>query len=176
MLTEQALEYDPDGRHRKDPLPGEIADHEHRLHDELVEEIVSGDDEQLEQLPEGEIPTIAELERTLAAEVLACTEFPVLVGSGHHGRRRRPLADFICELGPSPADRPSKVTAGGTEVEVSADPSGEPLAYVFKTVSDQYVGQISLFKVVSGTLRNDTTSRGGDRHRRAYARPVPPAR
>ena len=33
----------------------------------------------------GEIPTIAELERTLAAEVLACTEFPVLVGSGHTG-------------------------------------------------------------------------------------------
>ena len=109
VLTEEALEYDPDGRHRKEPLPGDIADEEHRLHDELIEEIVSGDDEQLEKYLTGEIPTIAELERTLAHEVLDCTEFPVLVGSGHTGVGVDRLADFICELGPSPADRPSKV-------------------------------------------------------------------
>jgi elongation factor G len=155
VLTEEALEYAPDGRHRKGPLPGDIAEEEHRLHDELIEEIVSGDDEQLEKYLTGEIPTIAELERTLAHEVLACTEFPVLVGSGHTGIGVDRLADFICELGPSPADRPSKVTAGGSEVDVNADPNGEPLAYVFKTVADQYVGQISLFKVLSGTIRND---------------------
>ena len=90
VLTEEALEYEPDGRHRKEPLPDDIADEEHRLHDELVEEIVSGDDEQLEKYLTGEIPTIAELERTLAHEVLECTEFPVLVGSGHTRRRSRP--------------------------------------------------------------------------------------
>lgn len=155
VLTEEALEYEADGRHHKEPLPDAIADEEHRLHDELVEEIVSGDDEQLEKYLTGEIPTIADLERTLAHEVLACTEFPVLVGSGHTGIGVDRLADFICELGPSPSDRPSKVTAGGSEIEVNADPSAEPLAYVFKTVADQYVGQISLFKVLSGTIRND---------------------
>jgi elongation factor G len=155
VLTEEALEYDPDGRHHKMPLPGDIADEEHRLHDELIEEIVSGDDEQLEKYLTGEIPTVTDLERTLAQEVLGGTEFPVLVGSGHTGVGVDRLADFICELGPSPADRPARVTAGGTEVEVNADPSGEPLAYVFKTVADQYVGQISLFKVLSGTIRND---------------------
>ncbi|HEX4981410.1 MAG TPA: elongation factor G [Ilumatobacteraceae bacterium] len=155
VLTEQALEYDPDGRHRAEPLPSDIADEERRLHDELVEEIVSGDDEQLEKYLTGEIPTIAELERTLAQEVLECREFPVLLGSGHTGIGVDRLADFICELGPSPELRPSKVTAGGNEIEVSADPNAEPLAYVFKTVADQYVGQISLFKVLSGTIRND---------------------
>jgi elongation factor G len=155
VLTDEALEYEPDGRHRKAPIPDDIADEERRLHDELIEEIVSGDDEQLEKYLTGEIPTIAELERTLAHEVLSCTEFPVLLGSGHTGIGVDRLADFICELGPSPADRPSKVTAGGNEIEVSADPAAEPLAYVFKTVADQYVGQISLFKVLSGTIRND---------------------
>ncbi len=155
VLTEEALEYEPDGRHHTTALPSDIADEEHRLHDELVEEIVSGDDEQLEKYLTGEIPTIAELERTLAHEVLDCTEFPVLVGSGHTGVGVDRLADFICELGPSPADRPAKVVAGGGEIEVNADPGGEPLAYVFKTVADQYVGQISLFKMLSGTLRND---------------------
>ena len=115
VLTEEALEYDPDGRHHKAPLPGDIADEEHRLHDELIEEIVSGDDEQLEKYLTGEIPTIADLERTLAHEVLDCTEFPVLVGSGYSGVGVDRLADFICELGPSPADRPSKVIAAGND-------------------------------------------------------------
>ena len=38
-----------------------------------------------------------------------------------------------------------------------ADPDAAPLVQVFKTISDQYIGQISLFKVVSGTLGADTT-------------------
>jgi elongation factor G len=41
-------------------------------------------------------------------------------------------------------------------VDVKADPDGLPLLTVFKTVADQYVGRISLFKVVSGTIRSDT--------------------
>jgi len=45
---------------------------------------------------------------------------------------------------------------GGTElVPVPADPAGAAVAYVFKTVADQFVGQVSLFKVLSGTVRAD---------------------
>ena len=97
----------PDGHHHTEPLPADVADEEHRLHDELVEEIVSGDDEQLERYLSGDVPTAAELERTLAHEVLDGLEFPVLVGSAVTGVGIDRLADFICELGPSPADRPA---------------------------------------------------------------------
>ena len=83
-------------------------------------------------------------------------EFPVLCGSALTGVGVDRLADFICELGPSPADRPTTVAAGNGDgsvtVDVGADPSGKPLAYVFKTVADQFVGQVSLFKVLSGTV------------------------
>ena len=159
VLTDQGFEYEPDGRHHAEPLPADVVDEEHRLHDELVEEIVSGDDEQLERYLSGDVPTTAELERTLAHELLDQLEFPVLCGSATTGVGIDRLADFICELGPSPADRPTKVLAGsgdaGVEVEVAADPSGKPLAYVFKTVADQFVGQVSLFKVLSGTINTD---------------------
>ncbi len=159
VLTDQGFEYEPDGRHHAEPLPADVVDEEHRLHDELVEEIVSGDDEQLERYLSGDVPTAAELERTLAHELLDQLEFPVLCGSATTGVGIDRLADFICELGPSPADRPTKVLAGGgdagVEVEVAADPSGKPLAYVFKTVADQFVGQVSLFKVLSGTINTD---------------------
>jgi elongation factor G len=159
VLAEVAHEYEPDGRHHVEPLPADVAEREHRLHDAVVEEIVSGDDAQLERYLEGDVPSPAELERTLAAEVLARTEFPVLVGSGATGVGVDRLADYVCEIGPSPSDRPVTVTAGDTLTEVAADPAGEPLLAVFKTVGDQYVGQISIFKVVSGTIANDIVLR-----------------
>jgi elongation factor G len=132
-----------------------MAAHEHEIHEQVVEEIVSGDDEQLERYLEGEEISTADLERTLAAEVLACVEFPVLVGSGTTGVGVDRLADYLCELGPSPAQRPTTVEAGDTLVEVEADAGQAPLLHVFKTVSDQFVGQISVFKVLTGTLHTD---------------------
>jgi len=47
------------------------------------------------------------------------------------------------------------VAAGDTEVAVPADPDGDPLAFVFKTVVDPYVGQVSLFRVLSGRIKVD---------------------
>ncbi len=156
ILHEQAYEYDPGGTHHAEPLPAEILDEEHRVHDELVEEIVSGDDEQLERYLSGDVPTVDELERTLAHEVLDGIEFPVICGSATTGIGVDRLADFICEIGPSPADRPVIVVAGGTEVPVTADANGQPLAFVFKTVADPFVGQLSMFKVLSGTIKADS--------------------
>jgi elongation factor G len=155
VLSDQAFEYDRDGQHHTAPLPTDIVEEEHRVHDELVEEIVSGDDDQLERYLSGDVPTTAELERTLAHEVLDRLEFPVLVGSALTGVGIDRLADFICEIGPAPADRPMSVVAGGEEIEVPADSSAQPLAYVFKTMADQFVGQVSLCKVVSGTISVD---------------------
>ncbi|MET0143380.1 MAG: elongation factor G [Ilumatobacteraceae bacterium] len=155
VLTDQGFEYEPDGRHRTEPIPPEVVDEEHRLHDELVEEIVSGDDEQLERYLSGDVPSAAELERTLAHEVLDGIAFPVLCGSAATGVGVDRLADFVCELGPSPLDRPMTVSAGDIEVPVSADAGGKPLVYVFRTIADQFVGQVSLFKVLSGTIGAD---------------------
>jgi elongation factor G len=43
----------------------------------------------------------------------------------------------------------------GEALEIPCDPAGQPLAWVFKTIADPYVGKISLFKVASGTLHPD---------------------
>ena len=160
VLTDQGFEYEPDGQHHAEPIPADVADEEHRLHDELVEEIVAGDDEQLERYLSGEVPS--DRPSWSARSPTRCSNAS---SSRCSSDRRRPaigvdrLADFICELGPSPADRPATVTAGtgsaAMEVDVVADPAGKPLGYVFKTVADQFVGQVSLFKVLSGTVAVD---------------------
>ena len=159
VLTDKALEYEPGGTHHDEAMPDDVADEEHRLHDELVEEIVSGDDEQLEHYLAGDVPTTEELERTLAREVREGTEFPVLVGSALTGIGVDRLADFVCELGPSPADRPVAVEAGPTDApvgaEVPCDPAGPVVIRVYKTITDPFVGQLSMFKVLSGTVRTD---------------------
>ena len=155
VLTEEALEYDAGGSHHSEALPADVADEEHQLHEAVVEEIVSGDDDQLEHYLAGEVPSVADLERTLAHELLECQEFPVLLGSAQTGVGIDRLADFLCELGPSPLDRPTTVVAGDSEVAVAADAAGKPLLHVFKTIADPFVGQLSVFKVLSGTVKVD---------------------
>jgi elongation factor G len=155
VLSEEALDYEPGGKHHTEPMPADVADEEHSLHDALVEEIVSGDDDQLERYLSGDVPSVAELERTLAREVLDCLEFPVLLGSAATGVGIDRLADLLCELSPSAADRSTTVHAADTTIDVPADAKGQPLAFVFKTIVDPYVGQLSVFKVLSGTIKAD---------------------
>ena len=70
LLSDQGFEYTPDGQHHAEPLPPEVVDEEHRRHDELVEEIVSGDDEQLERYLSGDTPLSFRAGEDLAHEVL----------------------------------------------------------------------------------------------------------
>ncbi len=137
-------------------VPDDLAATEHEVHDNLVEGIVVADDEMLERYLSGEVPSVAELEATLAEGVDDATVFPVVCGSALAGVGVARLADLICELGPSPVDRPpTEVTAGDSVVQVPPDPDAEPLAFVFKTVVDPYMGHVSLFKVLSGTIEPD---------------------
>ncbi|MET0787676.1 MAG: elongation factor G [Cellulomonas sp.] len=154
VLSEEGLAYDREGHHHTEALPAGLADEEHRLHDEVTEEIVAHDDDQLERYLSGEVPSTAELESTLAHEVRDGEAFPVLLASGVTGVGVDRLADLLCELGPSPADRTARVQAGKTEVEVAADPAGPTLLYAFRTLADPFVGQVTMFKVLSGTVRN----------------------
>jgi len=127
-----------------------------QVHDNLVEGIVVADDELMERYLEGDVPSVAELEHTLAHGVAGATVFPVVCGSALTGVGVDRLADLLCEIGPSPVDRPPvAVRAGDTEAELKPDPSAQPLAFVFKTIADPYVGQLSLFKVLSGTIKTD---------------------
>jgi len=155
LLSDTAFVYEG-GEARRGEIPDEMSELEHRVHDNLVEGIVVADDDQLERYLEGEVPSVAELERTLAAGVDAAQVFPVVCGSATAEIGVDRLADFICEIGPSPLDRPPvPVSAGDTTVDVAPDAGGAPLAFVFKTIADQFVGHLSVFRVLSGTIRSD---------------------
>jgi elongation factor G len=154
LLTDRAHIYD-DGVPREESIPDEMEELEHRVHDALVEGIVVADDALLERYLEGDMPSFAELEHALAHGVADASVFPVVCGAATGEVAIDRLADFLCEIGPSPRERPSHVKAGDVAVDVPAQEDAEPLAFVFKTLADPYVGQVTLFKVLSGTISTD---------------------
>ncbi len=156
LLTDEAITYDGDGRYTG-PIPAELAAVEHQVREHLVEGIVLGDDALMERYLDGDVPPTAELEATLATGIVDGVVFPVVCGSATTGVGVDRLASLIAEIGPPPDRRPSfRVRAGDAEHDVVCDPSGQPLAVAFKTVSDPYVGRISLLRALSGTIRPDT--------------------
>ncbi|ACQ81944.1 small GTP-binding protein [Beutenbergia cavernae DSM 12333] len=157
VLSDRAYAYDGangdgSGRGHDEPVPPEVADEEHRLHEELTEEIVTHDDDQLERYLAGDAPAAPELERTFARQVAAGEAVGVLCCSGATGVGVDRLADLLCEIGPSPAARPAAVTIAGEASAVEPDAAADPLLHVFRTVADPFVGQVSVFKVLSGTV------------------------
>ena len=155
LLTDTAITYDT-GEPVTGEIPPEMEELEHQVHDNLVEGIVVADDALMERYLEGDTPNVKELEETLAHGVASGQVFPVVCGSATKMVAIDRLAAFICEIGPSPLDRPgvNVETPGGAQ-EVKPDPAGQPLVYVWKTMADQFVGKVSLFKVLSGTVKQD---------------------
>lgn len=134
------------------PVPTDIAELEHRVHDDLVEGIIVADDTLMERYLEGETPSVMELEEMLASGIADATVFPVLCGSATSDIGIDRLASFICEVS---HNHRTHVLAGDKDLEIESDPNAEPLARIFKTTVDPFVGRISLLEVISGTLRPD---------------------
>src|SRR5690606_2841992 len=98
LLSDTAFVYDS-GHSEEAEIPDELAELEAQVHDNLVEGIVVADDEQLERYLEGEVPSVEELEVTLARGVAEATVFPVVCGSATGPIAVDRLADLICEIG-----------------------------------------------------------------------------
>ena len=157
LLTDFAITYST-AKPTTGPIPENMSELQQRVREALIEGIVVGDDEMMERYLEGEVPSAEELEATLAKGVASASVFPVVCGSALTGVGVDRLASLICEIGPSPLARRSfTVQAGGNTMELPRDPDGPPLARVFKTIADPFVGRISLMNVLSGTLRPDMT-------------------
>ena len=168
LLTDTAWIYDS-GDAELGEIPEEMEEREAKIHDALVENIVVADDALLERYLDGDIPSVEELERVMGRGVAAGTVFPVVCGSATIPIAVDRLCNYIVEVGPSPLDRPPvTITVGTTETPLTPDPDADPLIQVFKTAVDPYLGHVSYFRVLTGSIRRDihlTNSRTGDDER-----------
>jgi elongation factor G len=151
LLADRAISYDG-GKASTGPVPADMVALEGRVRDNLIEGIVIADDALMERYLEGDIPSPAELSGALAVGVSDGAVQPVLCGSALTGVGLDRLLDLVCAI---PPRRQVKARAGDQSIEVADDASAQPLARVFKTIVDPFVGRISLLQIVSGTLRPD---------------------
>jgi elongation factor G len=142
---------------------GEWPDDLHAVADpareKLMEAVAESDDELIEKyLEEGSIGE-AEIIRGVKAGFANARLAPVVCGSAAKAIGVDRLLDFIAEEFPSPLDRtPVEVTKKNGDVEErSPDAAGPTTGSVFKTVSDPFVGHITMFRVFSGKIRPDST-------------------
>ena len=105
LLTDSAVFYEG-GKATKGEIPDEMTEREHEVRDNLVEGIVVADDDLTERYLEGEFISPAELEKALAQGVAEASVFPVTCGSATKVIGIDRLSQLICEVGPSPLDRP----------------------------------------------------------------------
>ena len=158
FLSRKAYRYPSGPKGEESDWPEDLAAKADPLREKLAESVAESDDALLERyLEEGELPE-EDIVKGIRGGLVEARIAPVLVGSASKGMGVDRLADLIVDEFPSPLDRqPVKVmTKEGEEQERSTDPGGPLTAFVFKTVSDPYVGRINLFRVFSGKVRPDS--------------------
>ena len=159
LLHEKADLY-PDGpKAEESEWPDEIHAMADPAREKLIEAVAESDDDLIEEyLEQGTLPEehiVAGAKDGFARARLA----PVILGSAAKAIGIDRLLDFIVEEFPSPLDRGSVavVGKGGEEEERACDPAAPTTAFVFKTVSDPFVGHITMFRAFSGKVRPDSS-------------------
>ncbi|REJ33162.1 MAG: elongation factor G [Bacillota bacterium] len=165
LLTMEAWVKDGDKMTKTD-VPDEVAAMAESYRESLVEAVAATDDELTLLFLEDEPIETEDLVRALGQAVRSGALVPVWLGSALQGLGADALMDGIVRFLPSPLDgvryEATDVKSGET-VTLEPDPNGPLAAFVFKTISDPFVGRLTLFRVVSGTFSADGTVRNIDK-------------
>jgi elongation factor G len=139
-------------------LPEELLPEVSRWRELLIEAAAETDDELTMKYVEGEELTPEEIWTGLRAGVLSGEITPVIPASGGCLVGVSQLLDALVALTPSPLERSARARANGGDelVELSATTEGPPVALIFKTVADPFVGRLSYFRVYSGSVGSDS--------------------
>ncbi|HKO32625.1 MAG TPA: elongation factor G [Candidatus Limnocylindria bacterium] len=139
------------GTPKEAPIPDELRAGEEQRREALVEAAAEASDELMNKYLEGEEISDAEIEAALHKGTREGSVVPVFVGSALKNIGVRELTTMIAKHVPSAAEVGGRTTADGDEIE--PDPSGPFVAQVFKTTADPFVGRLTFFRVVSGSLK-----------------------
>ncbi len=161
LLSERFYDYSGGSRAERDIEAGD-ADRVEEARAALIESVIqeSEDESLMDRYLSGEEIDPKVLIDDLETAVARGTFYPVLAAASPHGIGLEELQEIMTQAFPAPAEHPlpAVTTLDGKPVNgLSCDPAGPLVAEVVKTVSDPYVGRISLVRVFSGTLRPDAT-------------------
>ncbi|MEK6714652.1 MAG: elongation factor G [Candidatus Omnitrophota bacterium] len=122
---------------------------------EIIEAAAELDDALLEKYLEGKELSSEEVKGALHKGVLSGKIFPIISGSALQDKGVKELLDAIIDFLPNPLERAPILVARADSKEEKELIFGEDKsfsAFVFKTVSDPYIGQLTLLRLFSGRL------------------------
>jgi elongation factor G len=155
---------DGSGKPTEGDVPADIAGAAQTAREALIEMVAEADDALMEKFFDAGTLTQDDLLAGLKRGVGAARIFPVFLTSATTNVGMQPLLDAIVTYVPSPAERPLKARGtDGEAVDIATTDGGPTSAFVWKTVADPFAGRITLFRVISGTLKADTTIQNATR-------------
>ena len=122
---------------------------------ELIEKIVEHDDDMMTSYLDGKEPSMPDLKALLRKAIIANQIFPVYTGSALKNKGVQLVLDAVVDYLPSPLDMPPIKGIDpktGKEIERHASDEEPFTALAFKLQSDPFVGQLTFFRVYSGTI------------------------
>jgi elongation factor G len=144
---------DGSGKYTEEPCTGEWEAKAKELHSQLIEHIAESDDELMNKFFEQGTLSEEEFRAGIHSAVQKELFIPLFAASAENNIGVARFMDFVAKYGSSPVDRKNvqATDANGNPTEVSLD-SSETAVYVFKTMSEAHFGELSFFRVYSGSV------------------------
>jgi len=155
LIEMKAYTYDADGKATESEVTGDDKSRAESAREKLIENIAESDDKLLEKFFESGKLALDEIVLGLRKGIQNRSIYPIFVTAAYTAAGVSTFLDFASKFFPTPADRGEikGVFPGTTDEKIrKIDPNGVPTAFVFKTVSEPHVGELSFIRVFSGSI------------------------
>ena len=142
-------------------VPAEEYEKAHELHAALVEAAAENDETLMEKFFEAETLSEDEIREGIRKGLVERSIFPVFCVCAQKDMGVRRLMEFLGNVVPFVTDMPPVKNTRGEDVKV--DPAAPTALYFFKTGLEPHIGEVSYFKVLSGTVKTGDDLNNADR-------------
>ncbi len=163
LVTMKAYLYDDEtlgAKYVVEDIPASMTDVAKEYREKMLDAVAEFDDQAMEKYLNGQSLTIEEVKRAIRAGAITMKITPVLCGSAFKNKGVQQLLDGVVDYLPSPLDIPPVVGVdpnSDKEFKRQASDSEPFAALAFKIMTDPFAGQLTFFRVYSGTLKTGTS-------------------
>ena len=158
LVTMKAYHYDGDQHENATEIeiPAELKGVAQEKRMELIETVSMFDDELMEKYLEGNELSVEEIKSAIRKGVIAGEFYPVLCGTALGNKGVKLALDAVLDYLPAPTDIPpvKGIDMNDNPIERKASDSEPFSALAFKVMNDPFVGNLTFFRVYSGTLKS----------------------
>ncbi len=162
LVTMKAYLYDDEtlgAKYVVEEIPSSMVDLAKEYREKMIDAVAEFDGQAMEKYLNGQSLSIEEVKRAIRAGAITMKMTPVLCGSAFKNKGVQQLLDGVVDYLPSPLDVPPVVGIDPSldkEVKRQVSDNEHFAALAFKIMTDPFAGQLTFFRVYSGTLKTGT--------------------